>query len=61
MTVVFYDVQKETYKRIVDVWQLTACCQLDHGHYINLWCMLFNSGEKMMLAQRYYKIHRIDA
>ena len=62
MTVIFYDVRRETYARVENVEQLTADQMKIGGRLANVWLLFPSDGsEASAYQQKFYNIHRIEA
>ena len=60
MSVIFYDVRRETYERVDNVVQLDSCQFRINGHLTNVWFLHIADCTQRTFPQKHYQIHRIE-
>ena len=60
MSIIFHDIQRETYKRVDNIDQLQSEILTLHGRRSRVWVLFMNDGEIEYYKQRYYDIVRIE-
>ena len=60
MSVIFYDVRRETYERIDNVVQLDAFMMRIQSRLTNVWFLHLADCTQRTFPQKHYQIHRIE-
>lgn len=60
MSIIFYDVRRETYERVDNVVQLDACMMRIQSRLTNVWFLHLADCTQRTFPQKHYQIHRIE-
>lgn len=60
MSVIFYDVRRETYERVDNVVQLDSCQFRINSRLTNVWFLHLADCTQRTFPQKHYQIHRIE-